>query len=243
MAKDMNEARRLHLEQYGSALVTNNYLRIALVLVLLALVGVVFVSIATAVWAKSQKRLVLRIDEVQSTTATLNLTSVQNIVSTVNDVETTIPFPSSWEILEIVRFMILMIAIVAAQATFYAIMFGYVATAMIMLVGPVFIPFKILPQMEWMFWCWLRTFIQFAFYQLIAAAYLYVFGEFLQRILGAKNAPLSGTDLAYLFVPLLLTLVTFVLGIIKIPVLTFSIFSGRAGDSVFLRWKKKWRKK
>jgi len=180
----------------------------------------------------------LILDQVQSMTATLNLTSVQNIINTLNDVETSIPFPSPWEILEIVRFMILLVAIVAAQAaTLFVIMFGYVATAVIMLLGPVFIPFKVVPQMEWMFWGWFRSFIQFAFYQLIAAAYIFVFGEFLQKILGGQNSPLSGTDLAYLFVPLLLTLVTFVLGIIKIPALTFAIFSGRAGDYVFLRWK------
>jgi len=180
----------------------------------------------------------LILDQVQSMTATLNLTSVQNITDTLNNVETNLPYPSVLDILEIIRFMILLFAVVAAQAaTLFVIMFGYVATAVIVLLGPVFIPFKILPQMEWMFWGWFRSFVQFSFYQLVAAAYVFVFGEFLQKILAAKATNLSGADVAYLFVPLLLTLVTFVLGIIKIPALTFSIFSGRAGDYVFLWWR------
>ena len=64
MAKDVNEARRLYLEQYGSALVANNHLRIALVILSLVLAGTVALTISTFSWAKNQKPLVVRIDEV-----------------------------------------------------------------------------------------------------------------------------------------------------------------------------------
>jgi hypothetical protein len=179
----------------------------------------------------------LILDQVQNMTATLNLTSVQDIIDTLNMLEANLPFPSDWEVLLIIYFWVLQLAIVAAQAaTLFVVMFGYVATAVIMLLGPIFIPFKIVPQMEWMFWGWFRSFIQFALYQLIAAAYVFIFAQFLKQILGPKTAPMSGSDLAYLFVPILLTLVTFILGIVKVPALTFSIFSGRAGDYVRLRW-------
>jgi type IV secretory pathway VirB6-like protein len=178
----------------------------------------------------------LILDQVQSMTASLNLASVQDIIDTLNMLEASLPSPSSWEILLIVYFWVLELTIIFAQAsTLFVVMFGYVATAVIMLLGPVFIPFKIVPQMEWMFWGWFRSFIQFAFYQLIAAAYVFVFAQFLKQIVGPKIAPMSGSDLAYLFVPLLLTLITFILGVFKIPALTFSIFSGRAGDYVRLR--------
>jgi hypothetical protein len=180
----------------------------------------------------------LILDEVQSLTATLNLASVQHIVDSLNGLETNIPYPSGLEILAIGRFLILLIAIIAAQAvTLAVVMYGYVAVAVIMLVGPIFIPFKIVPQMEWMFWNWLRSFLQYSFYQLIAAAYVFVFGEFLQNLLGAKNTPMSASDMAYQFVPLLLTLVVFIIGLTTIPSLTFSIFAGRAGEYILPRWK------
>ena len=108
----------------------------------------------------------------------------------------------------------------------------------ILLLGPVFIPFKIVPQMDWMFWGWLRAFMQYAFYQLIASAYVFVFGQFLMRILGAQaGGAMSSSDVTVLFVPLVLTLVTFVLGTFKVPALTNAIFSGRAGDYVTLHWR------
>jgi hypothetical protein len=181
----------------------------------------------------------LILDQVQNMVATLDQSNVQGLLGSLNDLESHLPAPSPLAILEILRFFILVICILAAQAvTLYVVMYGYVATAVIMLLGPVFIPFKIVPQMEWMFWGWFRAFIQYSFYQLIAAAYVFVFGQFLMQILGAQaSGALSSTELGFMFVPLVLTLITFVLGTVKVPALTHAIFSGHAGDTVMLRWK------
>ena len=153
----------------------------------------------------------LILDQVQNMVSTLDQTSVQGLIGSLNDLETNLPAPSPLAFVEILRFFILEICIVAAQAvTLYVVMYGYVATAVIMLLGPLFIPMKILPQMEWMFWGWFRAFLQYAFYQLVAAAYVFVFGQFLMQVLGAQSSgALSSSDVGFLFVPLVLTLVTF----------------------------------
>jgi hypothetical protein len=180
----------------------------------------------------------LVLDQVQAMVSQLDQARIQELLETLNTLETNLPYPSAYEILAIFRFLILLLCIIAAQAvTLYVIMFGYVATAVLILLGPIFIPFKIVPQMEWLFWGWFRAFMQYAFYQLVASAYVFIFGDFLMQILGAKNVPLSGTDLGFAFMPLVLTLVTFVLGTIKIPALVFSLFSGRSGDYVLARWR------
>ncbi len=181
----------------------------------------------------------LILDQVQNMVATLDQTTIQGLLESLNALESNLPSPSPLAILEIIRFLVLDLCIAAAQAaTLVVVMYGYVATAVIMLLGPLFIPFKIVPQMEWMFFNWFRAFLQYAFYQLVASAYVFVFGQFLMRILGAlAGGPLSSADLVLQFVPLMLTLVTFVLGIVKVPALTHAIFSGRAGDYVTLSWR------
>jgi hypothetical protein len=180
----------------------------------------------------------LVLDQVQFMVGQMNQARAQELIETLNDVEMNLPYPTPYEIFAMIRYTILVVCIVAAQAvTLVVIMYGYVATAVIVLVGPVFIPFKIVPQMDWMFWGWLRAFIQHAFYQFIASAYIFVFGDFLMQILGAHNGPLSAYDMAALFLPLVLVLVTFILGTIKIPALTYSIFAGRGGEYVFLWWR------
>src|SRR5258708_38913740 len=67
---------------------------------------------------------------------------------------------------------------------------GFFATAVCVLVGPVFIPFFIVPKFEWLFWGWLRCFVQYAFYQVIAAAIVYVIANL---ILGIMDLQPSGT--------------------------------------------------
>ena len=70
------------------------------------------------------------------------------------------------------------ILLAAAQAiAIVVIAYGFVATAVCVLVGPVFVPFFIVPKMEWLFWGWFRCFLQYAFYQVIAAAVVFIIGN------------------------------------------------------------------
>ena len=90
-------------------------------------------------------------------------------------------------------YVIVTILLAAAQAVaIVVIAYGFIATAVCVLVGPVFIPFFIVPKMEWLFWGWFRCFIQYAFYQVIAAAVVYIIGNLM---LGALAPPTRGHSL------------------------------------------------
>src|SRR5205814_5129297 len=62
--KTLDNAKRQFVEVYGSALVLNTYLKIALVLVSLVALGLVALNFRTAAQASRVKPLVIRIDEV-----------------------------------------------------------------------------------------------------------------------------------------------------------------------------------
>ena len=62
--KSLENAKRQFVEVYGSALVTNTYLLIALVLVGLVALGLLVLNVRTQARASSLKPLVIRIDEV-----------------------------------------------------------------------------------------------------------------------------------------------------------------------------------
>ena len=68
--------------------------------------------------------------------------------------------------------------------------------------GPVFIPFFIVPKMEWLFWGWLKSFLQYAFYPVVANAYIFVFGQLLIHFVDSHPPPYDGATLAVLFFPL-----------------------------------------
>jgi type IV secretory pathway component VirB8 len=58
------EAKQLYLEQYASAIVTGGYLKIAVALLSLVIVGLVLVNLRIVWTLKSFKPLVIRIDEI-----------------------------------------------------------------------------------------------------------------------------------------------------------------------------------
>src|SRR5271156_117442 len=58
-----HEAKQLYLEKYGDAIVTNNYLKIALALVSVVAVGLVVMDLHTIRTFRNFRPLVIRIDE------------------------------------------------------------------------------------------------------------------------------------------------------------------------------------
>ncbi len=59
-----NEAKQLYLEQYASAIVTGGYLKIAVALLSLVVLGLVLVNLKTVRTLESFKPVVIRIDEI-----------------------------------------------------------------------------------------------------------------------------------------------------------------------------------
>jgi TrbL/VirB6 plasmid conjugal transfer protein len=110
--------------------------------------------------------------------------------------------------------------------------FGVVATAVCILLGPVFIPFFIVPQLDWLFWGWLKAFLQYSFYQVVAAGVLYIVSQFTYGIIHAQIVGLvSATDLIRISPVLVVTYLAAIYAIIKVPMLTSHIFSGTSGGS------------
>jgi len=135
-------------------------------------------------------------------------------------------------ILEVLRYGITVLALEAAQiAVFVVIAFGYVASAIAVMLGPIFIPFFIVPKLEWLFWGWLKSLLQYAFYPVVANGYIFVFGQLLIHFVDSHPPPYDGATLAVLFLPLLFLLIAFTWGVLLIPSLVNSLFAGRSGES------------
>jgi len=59
-----NEAKQFYLDQYASAIVTGGYLKIAVAVLSLVILGLVFVNVKTIQTLKSFRPIVIRIDEI-----------------------------------------------------------------------------------------------------------------------------------------------------------------------------------
>lgn len=63
-AREYLEARRAYLSEFGSALVTNHYLRVALIGISMLSIGLLFLNLRTLRTLENYKPLVIRIDEI-----------------------------------------------------------------------------------------------------------------------------------------------------------------------------------
>ena len=141
-------------------------------------------------------------------------------------------------VLEVLRYAITVVALAATEiAVFVVIAFGYVASAIAVMLGPIFIPFFIVPKLEWLFWGWLKSLLQYAFYPVVANAYIFVFGQLLIHFVDSHPPPYDGATLAVLFLPLLFLLIAFTWGVLLIPSLVNSLFAGRSGESALPGWQ------
>jgi type IV secretory pathway VirB6-like protein len=165
----------------------------------------------------------------------LNHATVTEVITRLNSIyyETEQPGLSlALNALELLRYGITILAIEAAEiGVFVVIAFGYVASAVAVMLGPVFIPFFIVPKLEWLFWGWLKSLLQYAFYPVVANAYIFVFGQLLIHFVDSHPPPYDGATLALLFLPLLFLLIAFTWGVLLIPSLVNSLFAGRSGES------------
>jgi hypothetical protein len=127
--------------------------------------------------------------------------------------------------------IIILLSLAEAIAT-VVVAFGIIATAVCILVGPIFIPFFIVPQLDWLFWGWLKCFIQYAFYQVIAAAVIFIIGNILTAFMNLYGGqPIPVTEQASLIAPLFIVIIASVYALIKVPMLTSHLFSGSTGGS------------
>jgi len=110
------------------------------------------------------------------------------------------------------------------------IAYGAIGATIIGLVGPVFIPWMVFDKTEFLFWGWLKAFLGFEFYKVVAAATMSVMNHLLISYLTSGASNINDPQRLAAVMPGLLML-CFVAGFIlfKIPTMTASLFSGHVG--------------
>jgi hypothetical protein len=159
----------------------------------------------------------------------LEVTQVQRLADRLNELYLSLEQPLLFNVSALVGYFLVALAVTAARVALLAVIaFGLVATGVAVLVGPVFVPFFLIPQLDWLFWGWLKSLLQYAFYQVIAQAFVFVFGSFLVNFLDAFPPPYTVDRLLVGGFQLIFLLCAFVYGLLKVPSLTSSLFSGSA---------------
>ena len=173
-------------------------------------------------------------DQASYLASTISARSIQNAQQSLSTLWNALEQPDPWSILANLLYWTMLIVIGLAQfAVLFVISFGMIASAVCALLGPLFIPFFIVPTMEWLFWGWLKAFVQYSFMPVVANAFIFVFEQFLSRYLQTLPPGLRLEDQLLYGIHAVMILMTFTAGVLLVPSLTSSIFSGRSGESIF----------
>src|SRR5579884_807190 len=118
-------------------------------------------------------------DEAQSLSTTISNNMLDTITTKISAFEGTVETPgATLDIAVYFDYWAIILLLALAQAVaMIVVAFGIIATAVCVLLGPIFIPFFIVPHLDWLFWGWLKCFIQYAFYQVVAAAVVFIIGN------------------------------------------------------------------
>jgi hypothetical protein len=108
--------------------------------------------------------------------------------------------------------------------------YGAIGATIIGLLGPVFIPWMVFGKTDFLFWGWLKAFLGFEFYKVVAAATMSVLSHLLITYLTSGAMNLNDPQRLIYLMPGLL-IMCFVAGFIllKIPAMTAALFSGHTG--------------
>lgn len=171
-------------------------------------------------------------DEAEYLTNLIGATGLQNAQTTIDNYFSKVPSPSIANLAASLEYVL--IDGIMAIWKFVAIivnLFGPVAVAVAVLLGPIFIPFFIMPQLEFLFWGWLKFLIQYAFYQVVAAAVTFVMSNLVVAVLTAPPFWPIPNELSTLLGLIILLFLGGAYVLLKVPAMTNQLIMGQSGLS------------
>jgi hypothetical protein len=164
----------------------------------------------------------------------LEARAFDNIYQHFDDLSDRFIQPDAWAILANLIYWILLLLVAFAKAVSMAVIaFGLIASAVCALLGPLFVPFFIVPKLDWLFWGWFKAFIQYSFIPVVAIAFLMVFERFVFRYVTTLPPAITQAEYGVYGLQAVAVIITFCTGIVLVPSLTTSIFSGQGGQAAF----------
>ena len=126
----------------------------------------------------------------------------------------------------VVQFLLALLAAIISAILAY----GAIAATIIGLLGPIFIPFLVFDKLDWLFWGWLKAYLGFSCYKVVAAATMSVLSHVLTNYYLQLGQSVSDPSLMVQTLPFLILLVLVnVYVLFKIPSMTHSLFTGSTG--------------
>jgi hypothetical protein len=164
-------------------------------------------------------------------------TTQQQMLAKLNDITNGIQDMGEFSMLHardfIIYLLITLLIAVLELAMFIVVGFGYLALGAVLIIGPILIPFMLVPKLDFLFWSWLKALIKYSFYPVVGNIILLGISQIMLSVLNTTllSQGLTAGRIAVSMTQVPILAVVFLAGIysiFKIPSLVGDIFSGAA---------------
>jgi hypothetical protein len=180
-------------------------------------------------WANSSFHQILP-DTARQLAATIDLTGMDALLSRINSVVMTTERPGVTDPLMFLVYFTIMIDMIAIEGILFAVtILGFIAVGIGSVLGPIFIPWLIVPRLSWLFWNWIQFMLQYSFYRVVASALTFVWSTVLLKFF--DNAVQGDYTLAHfliMLVPLGMLNIGMIFSVFRITSFVSDLFKGTA---------------
>jgi type IV secretory pathway VirB6-like protein len=141
-------------------------------------------------------------------------------------------FPTLGGMIQVAWYMVIVTLIGLERLVLVGVLaISYIAIGVIVLVGPMFVPWVLFPGLEYLAWNWLNAFLQYCFYQVVAGAVVFLNSKILEGFFTGHPLPWSLNDLPTIAIELLAVVGISIYVITWVPTIAASIMAGHSGSS------------
>jgi type IV secretory pathway VirB6-like protein len=180
-------------------------------------------------WTSSSFHQILP-DTARQLAGTIDLTSMDALLGRINSIVTTTERPGITDPLMFVVYIGLLIDMIMIEGILFAVtILGFIAVGIGSVLGPIFIPWLIVPRLSWLFWNWIQFMLQYSFYRVVASALTFVWTTVIVKFL--DNAVQGDYSLAHfllMLVPLGMLNIGMIFSVFRVTSFVSDLFKGTA---------------
>ena len=161
---------------------------------------------------------------------TLDLTVLDDLLTKVNAIVSGTEQPSFLNPLMIAVYFGILIDMIVIQGILFAVnILAFVFIGIGSLLGPLFIPWLVVPKLSWLFWNWVQFMLQYSFYRVVASALTYVWATVLVTFIDKSvHGDYTLAHFLLLLVPLGVLNIGLLYSVFKIGSVVSDLFKGTA---------------
>lgn len=169
-------------------------------------------------------------DTARQLAATIDLSSLNTLIAQINGIVTGTERPGITDPLMLLIYGTILFDMILIEGILFAVtILGFVAIGIGSVLGPIFIPWLIVPRLSWLFWNWVQFMLQYSFYRVVASALTYVWTTVLVNFLSSTvHGNYSLAHFFLLIVPLGMLNIGMFYSVFKITSFVSDLFKGTA---------------